>query len=93
MAPLKDVTFGYFKIEGNALPAISYQVFDKPLMEFVQVIARPALPDKITFEAATEDLGDVRVKPEYEAPFHTLSRHLYSYFPLLPEGREPPRVL
>lgn len=93
LAPLKDLTYGYFKIEGNALPAFSYQVFDKPLMEFVQVIAHVGLPDRISFEATTEDLGEVTVKRAYEAPFHILSRHLHRYFPLLAEGKEPPREL
>lgn len=45
------------------------------------------LPDRISFEAKTEDLGDVLVKPFYKKPFNQLAQQLYRYFPLLPDGK------
>ncbi len=85
LAPVKGV-YGAFKIEGNGLPTITYDVFDKSLMEFVKVQVAIALPSTILFEATTADLGKVPVKRVYERPFRVLAKHLYRYFPLpMPE--------
>lgn len=85
LAPISGV-WGSIKIEGNAIPVFTYYVFDKALMEFVEVKAIVSLPDQIAFEATTQDLGHVPVLAPYIAPFHRLSRNLFRYFPLpMPE--------
>jgi hypothetical protein len=87
LPPLAGV-YGSFIIAGNSLPEISYQVFDDALMEFVHVTVYAALPDHLTFECRTDDLGPVVTKPEYERPFRDLLMHLYAYFPLMAEPKE-----
>jgi len=88
LPPFAGVYGGGFRISGNSLPCIEYQVFDDALMEFVFVTVYVALPDKVTFETRTQDLGKVETKPEYSAPFYKLMQHLYAYFPLMAEPKE-----
>ncbi len=92
LKPLEGM-FGPILIEGNALPAFTYMVFDKQIMDFVTVTARLSLPDKILFESKTPDWGHIATLKPYKDPFMQLCKHLYAYFPLLPEGREPPREI
>jgi hypothetical protein len=84
--------FGPVTIRGNSIPDFTYLVFDEALMEFPEVRALLSLPDNITFVAKTPDLGDVPVKPEYEAPFRALLKHLGTYFPLLTDKKDVIRV-
>ena len=88
-APLAGV-HGPFRVEGNAKPTIHYTVFDKELMEFVEMRVSLALPDSINFEGKTEDLGVLEtLKPEYKRPFIVLARLLYNYFPYPMPVRPP----
>lgn len=79
-------SFGPFIFTGNTNPQIRYLTFDDSLMEFVNVTVSLNLPDRLTFEAATEDLGSVLPKKQYEAPFWELAKNLYFYFPLAPDA-------
>lgn len=75
-------SFGPFTLTGNSNPEITYLVFDDALMEFVSMTVHISLPDRITFHAKTEDLGDVFVKPPYKRPFYFMAHHVFRYFPL-----------
>lgn len=93
LLPIVDGMYGVVEVRGNALPEFKYRVFDERLMEFVQMTAYVALPSKIEFYGSTEDLGEINIEDAYKRPFLNLARHLARYFPLLPEKKEPPRVL
>ena len=83
--PPIDGTFGPFIFTGNTNPQIRYTTFDDTLMEFVAVTVSLNLPDRITFESETEDLGKINTKPQYERYFYRLAYSLYRYFPLAPD--------
>ena len=85
--------YGVIKIEGNAIPSFTYQVFDMKLMDFVTVVATLNLPNRITFKSTCPDLGETPTLQPYKDPFMQLCMHLYAYFPLLPEGRPAPNVI
>jgi hypothetical protein len=86
-APIKG-TCGSFKLKGNSLPEFTYTVFEKKLMEFIEVRVQVARPDQISFKStissttAPERHGEeVETKDKYKEPFMTLAHHLFSYFP------------
>ncbi len=87
---------GPFKLSGSSLPVFQYIVFEKSIMEFIDVRVEVSRPERIEYSAtinsttAPERHGEtVKVKEIYKDPFIVLSRHLFRYFPLfvLPEKR------
>lgn len=94
-APIKGCT-GAFRLTGNSLPVVTYRVFEKSIMEFIQVRVEVARPDQIRFvstiESTTAPLRNgevVETKDKYKEPFNQLSQHLHQYFPYFkkPEQR------
>ena len=94
-APLKGV-IGGFKLSGNALPVLEYEVFDKKLMEFIAIRVEFSQPDRMDFIATirsnTPALGEppgghcrngevVPATAPYREPGLTLLHHLHRYFP------------
>lgn len=81
--------YGVIRLTGNSLPIFSYTVFDKKLMEFVQVSAELSLPDRIEFTCKIFDRETqthetvVETKEQYTKPFFTLAYQLFKYFPLV----------
>lgn len=94
-APLKGI-YGNFRLSGNMLPVVEYQVFDKKLMEFILVRVEVAKPDRVDFiakirsntpakgeppDGKCRDGETVNCLPVYKEPFYALARHLCRYFP------------
>jgi hypothetical protein len=87
LAPLKGCC-GPFKLSGNALPVFTYTVFEKSIMEFIQVRVEISKPDRITFYSTIDSTTapelhgqEVETKEKYKQPFHQLAQHLFRYFP------------
>lgn len=90
LAPVKGMC-GPFRLYGNSLPVFIYRVFEKSIMEFIQVRVEVSKPDRIEFFStidsvtAPERHGEaVETKERYKQPFFILARNLYRYFPLVP---------
>lgn len=85
-------TCGTFKLSGNSLPSFHYTVFEKKLMEFVEINVQVSRPNRITFssriksEDKVQDGKEVETKDKYKEPFLTLTQHLFNYFPFPMEG-------
>lgn len=90
LAPLKGLC-GPFRLSGNALPVFEYLMFEKSIMEFVQVRVEVARPDIIRYittiyakpesSTAPERHGEViETTDRYKKPFQQLALHLYRYF-------------
>jgi hypothetical protein len=90
-APLKGVC-GTFKLTGNALPCFLYTVFEKKIMEFIEVRVEVSKPDRIHFSSKIVSTDpkfngkEVETTDKYKAPFNALAAHLFNYFPFPMEG-------
>lgn len=92
LAPIKGCT-GPFKLMGNSLPVFVYRVFDKKMMEFINVTVEIAKPNTIRFSSKIDfpqdsllHMKEVETKERYKAPFNHLVMHLIRYFPFaMPE--------
>lgn len=90
-APIQG-TCGTFKCTGNSLPTFTYTVFEKKIMEFIEVRVEVARPDRIQFLARikstdkAQDGKDVEVTERYKAPFMKLAHQLYQYYPFPRKG-------
>jgi hypothetical protein len=90
-APLRGVC-GTFKLTGNALPCFLYTVFEKKLMEFIEVRVEISKPDRIQFfsKIVSTDPAfngkEVETKEKYKEPFNQLALYLHTYFPFPMEG-------
>lgn len=79
---------GPFRLYGNSLPVFKYRVFEKEIMEFIEMRVEISKPDRIRFfsqidSTTAPDLHGklVETKEKYKEPFNQLSQHLYRYFP------------
>jgi hypothetical protein len=90
-APLPGVC-GTFRLTGNALPCFTYTVFEKKIMEFIEVRVEVSKPDRIHFVSkivsTDEDTNgkEVETTERYQAPFNQLALNLFTYFPFPMEG-------
>lgn len=81
--------YGAIKLSGNSLPRFQYTVFDRKLMEFVQVTVEISLPDRVDFTSKIFDreththAREVETLEQYKKPFFTLGYQLFKYFPLV----------
>lgn len=106
LAPLPGVC-GPFKLSGNSLPVFEYIVFEKDLMEFIQIRVEVSKPDRIHFTASISCKGaagehekserhgtEVEMKEKYKEPFLKLASFLKAYFPfpMRPIDADPNRV-
>lgn len=87
LAPVKGCC-GPFRLEGNSLPVFTYRVFEKKIMEFIQVRVEVSRPDRIEYTStidsgtAPERHGEVvETTDKYKIPFEVLSLHLFRFFP------------
>ena len=84
LAGLKGMC-GSVKLTGNSLPTFRYTLFDKELMEFIEVrveISRPNRMEWISRISSQEGCPETETKDKYKDPFLRLAAHLYLYFPL-----------
>ncbi len=80
---------GPFKLSGNSLPVFEYVMFEKKIMEFINVrVEVSKKPYRIQYictiasNTAPELHGkEVEAKERYKEPFEYLIRHLFRYFP------------
>jgi hypothetical protein len=86
-------TCGAFKLTGNSLPRFTYFVFEKRIMEFIEVRVEVAKPGRISFTStisstsAPERHGEeVETKEKYKEPFMKLATYLFYYFPFPMDG-------
>lgn len=94
-APLKGV-YGGFKLSGNALPILEYEVFDRKLMEFIAIRVEFSKPDRMDFVATVRSNTPAKGEPEgghcrngeiipttaaYREPGLALLHNLHRYFP------------
>lgn len=86
-APIKGCC-GPIRLSGNCLPVFEYRMFEKKLMEFIQVRVEVSKPDRIEYQCtidsvtAPERHGEpVDVAERYKEPFEKLTRYLFDYFP------------
>lgn len=90
-APIKG-TCGNFRLSGNSLPTFIYTVFEKKLMEFVEVRVEISKPDRIEFFSEirstdkTTDGRELETKEKYKEPFWRLTNNLMAYFPFPMKG-------
>lgn len=93
LAPIRG-TCGTFKLTGNSLPLFTYRVFEKKIMEFIEVKVEVSKPDRIHFAstidsttAPKEHGKEVETKDKYKEPFWALADSLYRYFPFVRKQR------
>jgi hypothetical protein len=92
-APIKG-TCGNIRLTGTSLPVFTYLVFDKKLMEFVEVRVEVSRPERIEYIARIKSLDistdgkEVPIVDKYKAPFERFSLALYNYFPFPMPRRE-----
>lgn len=90
LAPLKGCC-GPFRLSGNGWPVVEYMMFEKEIMEFVQVRVEISRPDIIRFvttiyakkesSTAPERHGEVIETTErHKKPFNQLALYLFQYF-------------
>lgn len=90
-APIKG-TCGTFKLTGSSLPVFKYLVFDKPIMEFIEVTVEVSRPNRIEFISHISSSDEktngklVETKHKFEQPFWILAGHLFTYFPFARDG-------
>jgi hypothetical protein len=90
-APVKSVC-GPFKLTGNSLPCFTYTVFEKKIMEFIEVrveVARPSVIrfiSKIKSTDKEQDGKEIETTEKYKEPFLKLAGYLFNYFPFPMEG-------
>jgi hypothetical protein len=89
LAPIQGCC-GHFLLAGNCLPVVTYRVFEKSIMEFIQVRVEVGKPNVMRFITTIDAIGtgdparhgeEVECKDVYKEPFLKLIRHLYYYFP------------
>jgi hypothetical protein len=91
LAPIKG-TCGNFKLSGNSLPNFVYTVFEKKIMEFIEVRVEVSRPDRIQFTSKIKSTDEkqhgkeVETIEKYKEPFYKLANHLYRYFPYTMDG-------
>lgn len=92
LAPVKGCC-GPFRLEGNSLPSFTYRVFEKKIMEFIQVRVEISRPDRIEYTCtidsttAPERHGEIiETIDKYKTPFEMLSLYLFRYFPYYRRG-------
>jgi hypothetical protein len=92
-APIQG-TCGAFALTGNSMPLFKYTVFEKALMEFIEVQVTLCKPDMISFssriksEDKNADGKVVDTKEKYKEPFNELALNLHNYFPLTKVSEE-----
>lgn len=86
-APLE--TIGPFRLRGNSYPVFTYMLFEKEMMEFVEITVFLQLPNHIEFKAKIKSHTaplrngeEIPMKKAYERPFNRLMDHLTTYFGL-----------
>lgn len=90
-APIKG-TCGVIRLSGNSLPCFVYTVFEKKIMEFIEVRVEVSKPDRIHFSSQikstdqTQHGKEVETKEKYKEPFLVLANHLFQYFPFPMDG-------
>lgn len=83
-------TCGNVKLSGNSLPIFSYTVFEKKIMEFIQVTVEISKPETIAFSSKIKsedpnfDGKKVPTIEKYKRPFFKLATQLVQYFPFPP---------
>lgn len=85
---------GPLSLTGTGLPTVYYKVFEKKIMEFIQVRVELCRPDKIRFFAtidsttAPERHGEVvKIQSKYEKPFWVMAYNVYKYWPIYRESK------
>lgn len=88
LAPILG-TCGNFKLEGSSLPVCTYLVFEKKIMEFVEVRVEVSRPNRLEFiskissTTAPERHGEqIECTEKYKEPFMKLLRWTFPYFGL-----------
>lgn len=86
LAPVQG-TCGHIQITGNANPVFSYVVFDKKLMDFIEVSVLVSKKNGFKFTSTVKAINketeakQIETKDAYKEPFLVLSNHLFRYFP------------
>lgn len=93
LAPIKG-TCGNIKLSGNSLPTFVYIVFEKKIMEFIEVRVEVSKPDRVQYFSKIVSSDEkangksVETKEKYKQPFLKLCDSLTTYFPFPAPGVE-----
>lgn len=86
---------GSISLMGSTCPTFRYVVFDKKIMQFVEVFVEVSRPNRIeyicrTFNDPEGPSQELEMKDQYKKPFLLLCSHISRYFPFSQDTKHEP---